>query len=97
MGPERLERERRQGPACRELVRGLLEGLLEQGALPARDRVRVGMILDRLGDSKPLWQGRVEGRLRLSVQPNRFFPFSLPASVASRRKSCLHLPSEVVD
>jgi formylglycine-generating enzyme required for sulfatase activity len=52
MGPERLERERRQGPACRDLVRGLLEGLVEQGALPARDRARTGMILGQLGDRR---------------------------------------------
>ncbi len=53
MGPERLVRERHQGPACRQLVRRLSELLIQQGALPVRDRARVGMILGRLGDQRP--------------------------------------------
>ncbi|MEI7940711.1 MAG: SUMF1/EgtB/PvdO family nonheme iron enzyme, partial [Verrucomicrobiota bacterium] len=53
MGQQRLERERRQGPACRELLRGLLQCLLVHGALPARDRARAGVVLGHLGDPRP--------------------------------------------
>jgi formylglycine-generating enzyme required for sulfatase activity len=53
MGRQRLERERRQGPACRELLRGLLQRLLLRGALPARDRARAGMVLGYLSDPRP--------------------------------------------
>ena len=53
MGSQRLERERHQGPACRDLVRTLLCRLLQQGALPVRDRARAGLVLGRLGDDRP--------------------------------------------
>ncbi|MBI4661502.1 MAG: SUMF1/EgtB/PvdO family nonheme iron enzyme [Verrucomicrobia bacterium] len=53
MGPQRLERERRQGPADREAVRRLLQCLLQRGALPVRDRARAGTILGGLGDHRP--------------------------------------------
>ena len=52
MGRQRLERERHQGPPCRELVRALLRRLLQGGALPARDRARAGVALGQLGDER---------------------------------------------
>ena len=52
IGPQRLDRERRQGPRCRDEVRELLKRLVGRGALPPRDRARAGIALGRLGDDR---------------------------------------------